>query len=78
MTTMSSTPLSTAEIKTVKVADDAKILDKDGNITSTKAVKADGLYKSYATNKYGVITTLRQFETYTNGSAKAVFRWRRH
>ena len=61
------------EIKTVKVADDAKILDKDGNITSTKAVDADGLYKSYATNKYGVITTLRQFETYTNGYAKQYF-----
>ena len=61
------------EIKTVKVADDAKILDKDGNITSTKAVKADGLYKSYATNKYGVITTLREFTPYSDGIAKQYF-----
>ena len=61
------------EIKTVKVADDAKILDKDGNITSTKAVKADGLYKSYATNKYGVITTLREFTPYSDGITKQYF-----
>ena len=61
------------EIKTVKVADDAKILDKDGNITSTKAVKADGLYKSYATNKYGVITTLREVTPYSDGITKQYF-----
>ena len=61
------------EIKTVKVADDAKILDKDGNIASTKAVKADGLYKSYATNKYGVITTLREFTPYSDGITKQYF-----
>ena len=61
------------EIKTVKVADDAKILDKGGNITSTKAVKADGLYRSYATNKYGVITTLREFTPYSDGITKQYF-----
>ena len=61
------------EIKVVKVADDAKILDKNGNDTGDKAVNADGLYKSYATNKYGVITTLRKFPTYTDGNEKQYF-----
>ncbi len=57
------------ELKTVKVAEDVKIRKADGTTVqlgathgnSGKAAKLDGLYKSYATDKHGIITTLREY-----------------
>ena len=53
------------EIKTSKVADGVKIVKQDGTtetLNNGDVKDLDGLFKSYSTDKYGIITTLKEFD----------------
>ena len=56
------------EIKTVKVDCNVKVVAANGTTTtklsSADAKKLDGLFKGYSVDKYGIITTLREYPAY--------------
>ena len=70
------------DITTVKVAEDVVVVSANGNVTWTDdathgdnvalngdAKKLNGIFKSYATDKYGVITKLTEYTQYTDGNS---------
>ena len=52
------------EIKTVKVADDVKIDSTAITSSASDLARLNGLFKSYSTNKYGVITSMTSYANF--------------
>ena len=63
------------EIKTVKVDQNVKVVNAAGvttTLTSAQTKNVDGLFKGYSVDKYGIITTLRAYDTYHDNTDKKV------
>ena len=63
------------EIKTIKVDQNVKVVNAAGvttTLTSAQTKNVDGLFKGYSVDKYGIITTLRAYDTYHDNTDKKV------
>ena len=62
------------ELQTVKVDANVRVTDSTGTVdvkTSDEAKQLNGLFKSYSVNKYGIITSLREYTATYNGTSDA-------